>query len=258
MTKQLNIIMIGSGNLATQLSNEIYKKGHQIIQIYSRNIRHAEKLASKFNCDSIDDLKHLKNNADLYIIALSDKAIDQVIGQVNFEDKNIVHTAGSIELSVFNAEIKNYGVFYPLQTFTKNKELDFSNIPICIEANNEQFKLFLNKFGQQISKKVWNIDSETRKTLHLTGVLANNFVNHLYHHAEDLLKEKGIKFEILHELIKETVLKAIDLGPAKAQTGPAIRNDIETQKKHLDLLSSKPNLKQIYKLFSEDILLKNK
>ena len=250
------IVIIGSGNLATHLSLALFKIGHQITQVYSRQIDNAQALALKFNCKAISNLNDLDEHADLYIIAVSDCAISKIIEKVNFASKKVVHTAGSESLSVFKGNIENYGVFYPLQTFSKIREINFSNVPICIEANNEEFKLFLNKLAKQISNNIWNIDSETRKILHLSGILVNNFVNHLYFLAEDILKEKDIPFKILQELIKETEAKATDIGPEHAQTGPAKRNDLETQKKHLDLLSSKPNLKQIYELISKDIFLK--
>jgi len=256
MVNQLKIIMIGAGKLATNLSNVCYRLGHKIIQVYSREMENAVALAIQIESNPINSLKLVDNQADLYIIAVSDSAIDKIFGEIDFSDKMVVHTAGSVPLSVFGSNISNCGVLYPLQTFSKNRILDFNDIPICIEANNEDFKLFLNKLAKQISTKIWNIDSETRKIVHLSAVFANNFVNHAYMLAEEILKEKEIPFDILSELIKETASKAIEMGPTHSQTGPAIRNDIETQKKHLDLLSSKPEIKQFYEWISNSISLK--
>jgi predicted short-subunit dehydrogenase-like oxidoreductase (DUF2520 family) len=256
MKNKIEIIMIGSGNLATNLAKLFYSIGHKIVQVYSRNIDNAKKLSHQLGCEAISNLVNLKKHADLYIIAVSDTAIATILENVDFSDKKVVHTAGSVPLSIFGSNINNCGVFYPLQTFSKERILDFKNVPICIEANNEDFKLFLNHLANQISTKIWSFDSETRKKIHLSAVFVNNFVNHTYSLAEEILKEKNIPFDILSELIKETAAKAIELGPTHSQTGPAIRNDIETQKKHLDLLSSKPEIKQFYEWISNNISLK--
>jgi predicted short-subunit dehydrogenase-like oxidoreductase (DUF2520 family) len=254
----LKIVMIGSGNLASHLSKAFYDKGHQICQVFSRNIAHAKILADQFDSEAISNLDHLIKFADLFVIAVSDNAIQNIINEVDFSNKSVIHTSGSIPISIFKNINGNYGVFYPFQTFTKGRDLDFRNIPICIEAINEPYKLFLNSLAGQLSTKIVNIDSEKRMMLHLSGIFANNFVNHLYALAEKLLKQAEIPFHILNELITETANKAIQTNPTHAQTGPAKRNDMEILKKHLDLLSSKPNFKQIYKLISNDIRLKYK
>lgn len=254
----MKIIMIGAGKLASNLALACLNMGHEIIQVYSRNMSHAKALAIQTNSVPINELDSLDNLADLYIIAVSDSAIHEILERVDFSNKSVVHTAGSVPLSIFDPRIHNCGVFYPLQSFSKGRLLEFKNIPIFIEANNNQFKLLLSKFANQLSQQVWDMDSESRKMVHLSGVFANNFVNHIYTLSEQILRDKGIPFNILGELIKETAAKALEMGPEQSQTGPAIRNDAETQKKHLDLLSSKPEIQQLYMLISNNISLKYK
>jgi predicted short-subunit dehydrogenase-like oxidoreductase (DUF2520 family) len=251
----MKIVLLGSGNLAWHLSGAFYEMKNEIIQIYSRNIENATSLAVKYGATAISNAELLSNNADLYIIAVSDNAIEQILKKTDFINKNVVHTAGSVSISVFNGKATNFGVFYPLQTFSKDRAIEFNNIPICIEASNEVFNKFLIELARQISNNVWQINSENRKILHLSAVFACNYVNHLYTIAEKILNEKEIPFSILHELIKETAYKALEMDPINAQTGPARRNDIEVLKKHLDLLSSRPELKKIYELLGRDIYL---
>jgi predicted short-subunit dehydrogenase-like oxidoreductase (DUF2520 family) len=253
MQMQLEIVMIGSGNLATHLSKTLLNCGHRIVQVFSRDANNAILLADSLICGAISNLDFLETKADLYIIAVSDHAIGQIIEKFDFSGKRVVHTAGSVPLSVFGESIIDCGVFYPLQTFSKNREIDFSRIPLCIEAKNENFKVFLNKLAGQMSNSVWQLDSDARQLVHLSGVFANNFVNHLYSIARELLSDKNIPFDILHELIMETAEKAVMLGPETAQTGPAIRNDLLIQKRHLDLLSSRPEFQHIYQWFTNDI-----
>jgi len=245
--------MLGSGNVATHLSLALINAGHKIIQIYSRNIENAKVLAQKCDAIPIDDIPLLKNNSDLYIIAISDNAIADLVSKVDFNNKKVVHTAGSVSFNIFPKSITNSGVFYPFQTFSKKRELQFLDIPICIEANNADFEKFLINLANQLSDKVLKINSEQRKYLHLSGVFACNFVNHLYHIAGNLLSENNMDAELLIPLIRETSAKMKQLSPFEAQTGPAVRNDKESINKHLDLLSSSPEYQQIYKLISDDV-----
>ena len=252
----LKITMIGAGNVAFHLSKAFCNKGHILCQVYSRNIDNAKIIGAPVNAEPISDLDLLDKQADIYFICLKDNIIEEVLAHKNLKGTKKVHTSGSMPLSVFGNDVEESGVFYPFQTFTKNRDIDFKQIPICIESPNLAFNERLKELASQISDKVWTIDSETRKFLHLSGVFANNFVNFLYSTADEILKEKQLPFEMIHELIKETAAKAIQLGPSEAQTGPARRNDHEIRKKHLDLLSSKPEIRKIYELFYELISLK--
>ena len=245
--------MLGSGNVATQLSKALANEGHTIVQVFSQNIENAKALAQKHKATAIDNLSLLNGDADLYIISVSDHAIEKIISGFDFSKKRVVHTAGSVALNIFPKEIENFGVFYPFQTFSKNKTVNFAEIPICVEANNNKFEQELIKLAEQLSGNVSKISSEQRKKLHLSGVFACNFVNHLYYIASNILSEHKIDEKLLVPLIKETADKVSKLPPFQAQTGPAVRNDTESIKKHLDLLSSSPEYQQIYKLFSDAI-----
>ncbi|MBE9469090.1 MAG: DUF2520 domain-containing protein [Bacteroidetes bacterium] len=250
----MTIVFIGAGNLATNLSIAFKKAGYSILQVYSRTEKSARELSKKINCDYTIDINKLKK-ADIYFFAVGDKVIKKLLESNNFENKFIVHTAGSVSIDVFKDKSNNYGVFYPIQTFSKERIVDFKNIPICIEANNRDSQKLLENIVNSISDDLRIINSEQRKLIHLTAVFACNFVNHLYSISSDILKKGNISFDILKPLIIETANKIIDNDPKCAQTGPAVRNDNQTIEKHLKMLND-DNLKNIYKLFSDDIFRK--
>jgi len=247
----MNIVFIGAGNLATNLSITLKDAGYSILQVYSRTGKSAQELAQKINCDYTTDINNLKK-ADIYFFSVADKIIPKLLESSNFENKFIVHTAGSVSIDVFKNKSNNYGVLYPLQTFSKERIVDFKNIPICIEANNSESHQLLENIANSISNDVRLIDSEQRKIIHLTAVFACNFVNHLYSISSDILKKGNLPFDILKPLIIETANKIIDKDPKCVQTGPAVRNDTQTIEKHLEMLDDQ-NLKNIYRLISDDI-----
>lgn len=247
----MNIVFIGAGNLATNLSLTLKNAGYSILQVYSRTEKSAKELAQKINCDYTVDINNLKK-ADIYFIAVRDNVINQLLNKYNFADKFIVHTAGSISIDIFKNITDNYGVFYPIQTFSKYRKVDFKNIPICIEANNLKSLQLLQTIAADISGDVRLINSEQRKIIHLAAVIACNFVNHLYSISADILNKGNIPFDIIKPLIIETANKIIDNDPHNVQTGPAVRNDTQIIEKHLRMLDD-DNLKNIYRLISDDI-----
>ncbi len=248
----MDIVFLGAGNLAFHLSQALREAGNRVVQVYSRTMKSAAELADLLNCEATNNAAEIVEIADLYIIAVSDDAIKNVIDNFNIGGKNIVHTAGSIDIDVLSAA-KNYGVFYPLQTFSKKLPVDFREIPVCVEADNNNFRDTLLALAKQISDNVWQISSEERRYLHLSAVFVCNFVNHLYSISENIMREKNLDFKILLPLIKETVNKAVSMSPKLAQTGPAMRNDRKTMEKHSNLLISQPDLKQIYEIISKHI-----
>ena len=173
------IIFIGAGNLATQLSSAMKEQGYDIIQIYSKSLKNAKILGSSLSCDYTDDLNQIKDTADLYIFSIKDTALQECIRSVKPNKALWVHTAGSIPMSVFEPHAKRYGVFYPLQTFSKNKKVNFSNIPFFVEANSEKDATLLTDMALKISQDVRVISSEQRKYIHLAAVFACNFTNHM-------------------------------------------------------------------------------
>ncbi|KIQ14550.1 hypothetical protein RT99_22140 [Flavobacterium sp. MEB061] len=245
----IKITLIGSGNVAQHLIKAFAKSELvEIAQVFSRK---KETLASLIEFDKIvDDFQDLKE-AHLYIIAVTDNAISEVSAQLPFNNQLVVHTSGTASIDTLDAKNRK-GVFYPLQTFSKNKEVDFSVIPICLEAENTFDFRVLDTVAKSISKAVFPINSEQRKALHVAAVFVNNFTNHLYQIGQEICEENKVPFEILKPLIQETADKINTLNPTEAQTGPAKRNDSTTIEAHLEYLTNE-NQKNIYKILTQSI-----
>ena len=248
------LILIGAGNVATNLGITLFKEGYLISQVYSPTKKSAETLAKKIKAEAITDIKKLNTNASIYNIAIKDDAIEKLAKKLKLKDQIVVHTSGTVSMNALKSVSKNYGVFYPLQTFSKDKILDLKSVPFCIEANNKSTSTTLNYFAKSISGNVQNIDSEQRKIIHLAAVFACNFSNHLYAVAENILTKNKLSLDLLKPLIKETSSKIKNDTPSKMQTGPAIRGDRKTMDAHLKLLSGKKEYKQIYQLLSKSII----
>lgn len=248
----IKVIILGAGNVASHLCRAFDdSKEISVIQVYNRNKNSLYSLSPKINTTTcLLDIKE----ADIYIIAIADDAIKSFSKSLPFTNKLVVHTSGSKALNKLAAKNRK-GVFYPLQTFSKNQGIDFSEIPICLEAENKNDLKLLEELGNAISKNVQVINSEERSKLHLAAVFVNNFVNYLYEVGSDLLLEDSLSFDLLKPLIKETAYKIENLNPSKAQTGPAKRNDKKTIKNHLHLLKNSPYQK-LYAEMTEAILQK--
>lgn len=248
------VVLIGAGNLATQLALALFEKGIQVKQVYSRKIESASELAGKVNASFTNDLSQLVPEADLYVIAVKDSAIQEVLENLQIgESQLIVHTSGSVPMSILDGFSTIYGVFYPLQTFSKTRKIDFSDIPVCIETNHPSNMMKLEKLGEMLSSSVNQINSDERKTLHLAAVFVNNFVNHLYSIGANILHDKKLDFNLLKPLIRETAEKIEILHPIDAQTGPARRNDQSTINAQLKMLHDKPEYQKIYSFATESI-----
>jgi len=249
----MKIIFLGAGNLATNLALELHKNKFHIAQIFSRSLESSKDLAVKLNTKFTNNISEVSKEADLYIISVKDDAISSIVDNFAPQNKLIVHTAGSISMDIFKYKAVNYGVFYPLQTFTKNKKADFSEIPICLEANSIENLTILKNIAQKLSSNVQIINSNQRKVIHLAGVFACNFTNHLLSIANEILENENISLDILFPLINESIQKAQTEKPHKIQTGPAIRNDQKVMQAHLALLEKNPNFAEIYKILSKSI-----
>ncbi len=249
------VSIVGSGNVATALGIALIGCGVKVIDVFSPNIINSTKLAAKIGSNHVYNIKKINLNSDLYIIAVPDKEIYSVSLELPKVTGVVVHTSGSEPISVLTNN-NNYGVFYPLQTFTKDKIIDFKNIPICIEGSDNFIIKKLMQLAARVSENVVQLTSEQRQYLHLTAVTVNNFTNYLYGIAHDALVEKKINFSLLHPLIKETADKINVVNPIEAQTGPARRNDITTINKHMELLNKHPEYKKIYNLLSNLIIKK--
>lgn len=258
MTNQIkNIIIIGTGNVATHLAKALSGAGLNIAQVYGRNIKDAREIAGDVNCNYTSDISTIYSGADLYILAVTETAVKEILEKLPKHNKLIVHTSGSLHIDILKAYSKNFGVLYPLQTFSKKDVINFSDIPFCIEANSQENLESLIKLAKSISDDVRKVNSEERKLIHLAAVFACNFPNFLYTIAEDILNKEGIRFDILLPLIKKTTEKIYTLSPGDVQTGPAQRKDQETIRKHMALLENMPEYEEIYKLLSDAIINKH-
>jgi predicted short-subunit dehydrogenase-like oxidoreductase (DUF2520 family) len=249
----LNFCFIGAGNLATHLSKVFQNKGFNILQIYSRTEKSAKELADVLSVKYTTSVNEINENADVYFVAIKDSAVSEVLSQIKFNNKLVVHCSGSLPLSAIEDFSENTGVFYPLQTFSKKREVDFDEIPVFIESNSLKNKETLLHIANSISKSVSEINSEKRKLLHISAVFACNFVNHFYTIAAEILKSKDISFDVLKPLILETALKVQELAPGKAQTGPAVRFDENIISAHLQALNDFDEYRQLYISVSKSI-----
>jgi len=245
----IRIVVLGTGNVASHLIQAFEGASSvEVVQVYNRSMEGLDSL--RFRGSSTTHLNELID-ADCYIIAVPDDAVVNVSAALLFENRLVVHTSGSVAMNDLNAKNRK-GVFYPLQTFSKNRKVYFNEIPLCLEATNNKDLEILKTMGRTISSAVFEIDSEKRKQLHLAAVFVCNFVNHLYHIGHEITEKNELPFSILKPLIKETAFKIERDSPAAMQTGPAKRNDINTMKKHLEILDV-PIQKELYTLLSQAI-----
>ena len=243
------VTIIGSGNVAQHLIKAFSNsKEVELQQVLVRNsesvtaLIDSAKVITKYN-DLLD--------TDLYIIAVSDSAIAEVSSLLPFSDKLVAHTSGTMPIDALSAKNRR-AVFYPLQTFSKTKSVDFKKVPICLEAENETDLERIRQIGISVSDDVNFINSQQRKSLHVAAVFVSNFANHLYFIGKEICKENNIPFDILKPLIRETAEKIYHLDPKKAQTGPAIRGDQNTIDAHLKFIQNE-DYRNIYSLLTESI-----
>lgn len=246
----ISVIILGAGNIASHLFKAFEKAENvSVKQWYNRHLNTISSYKNHVNIT--DDLSQLKE-ADVYILAVSDDAIKELSSKLAFENRLVVHTSGSV--SLYDIDKKNRrGVFYPLQTFSKEADVDFENVPLCIEALKSTDFEILKSLASNIGSDPRKVNSDQRRVLHLAAVFVNNFTNQLYRVAHEITESEGAEFDILKPLILETAKKVQDFSPYIAQTGPAIRNDKKTIRKHLKLLNNNLHHKAIYELLTESI-----
>lgn len=245
----INLVLIGAGNVGTHLFKAMNKaEGVNLLQWYNRSLDAISTFSNVVNIT--DDLNNLVE-ADVYIIAVNDDIIAPISKQLPFKDRLVAHTSGTLHFRLMDQKNRR-AVFYPLQTFSKNRDLDFSQVPVCIESTNKKDLELLTLLAQSLKCKSLEIDTEQRQSIHLAAVYANNFVNQLYRIAHEITDAKGIDFDILKPLILETALKVQEISPYMAQTGPAKRHDKKTIKKHLNLIENERH-KAIYQLLTDAI-----
>lgn len=245
--------IIGAGNVASHIAHAIAEHC-AVRQIFSHKYSNAKELALKIGgkAEPVSDLKLIDCNSDLYIISVPDDVVADVLEATSDIDNGVwVHTSGSVDMDVFNGKKCNYGVFYPLQTFSKTKKVDMARVPMLIEGNNPENARCLMDLAKKISNDVRLADSDMRRKLHVAAVFACNFVNFMWTQADDILHTSGLDIKILKPLLSETLAKIDEISPIEGQTGPARRGDLRTIERHLGMLSE--SQAEIYRLLSKKI-----
>ncbi|MGM0933844.1 MAG: Rossmann-like and DUF2520 domain-containing protein [Bacteroidota bacterium] len=244
----INLVILGAGNVATHLA-KAFSNAENITLKQVYNHRPESLIPFKSFVATTTDINQLEK-ADIYLIALKDDVISEVAGLLKDNAALVLHTSGSVPLKTLE-RFENHGVFYPVQTFSKKKEVNFREIPISLEANSAKNLEVLKELAEKISNNIYEIDSEQRKALHLAAVYVNNFTNHLYSLGAEICNKNEIPFDILKPLMRETVDKLESLTPREAQTGPALRNDKQTISRHLAMLE--PKRQELYKTLTQSI-----
>lgn len=249
----MQIVLLGSGNVATHLGRSLKLSGIDIVQVWSRNHNHARQLADMLAAKAVKKTAEITTLADIYLIAVADDAIANVAQSIPAVNKFFVHTSGSTGLDALTPYTSEAGVLYPLQTFLKNKAVDLRQVPVAIEATTEKRLAVLRSVAERLTEKVISIDPEQRLALHLSAVFACNFTNHLYAIARQLLEQHHLSFDLLKPLISETAARVMDHSPADVQTGPAVRGDKNILARHTAFLQHEPRLQEIYEKLSQSI-----
>jgi len=248
----MQIVIIGSGNVATVLGGKLQEAGHRIVQVFSRRPEHAMRLARELRCEHVSRWEYIYRDADLYIAALSDDALWTLHSEISLPGKLVVHTGGAVPREVLLKVSANSGVLYPLQSLRKELR-PYPEIPLLVDANLKPDLDRIFDVARSISGQVQAADNDTRLRLHVAAVLVNNFTNHLYVLAEEYCRKEGADFNMLLPLIRETALRLTMIPPRDAQTGPAIRGDEATIGRHLELIGGYKDIKEVYTLITRQI-----
>lgn len=254
----MEIVLLGSGNVATHLGRALLTTDYKVVQVYSRTLANAQSLAGVLGCDATDDVDCVRDDADVYVFSVKDDALPLLVQKVAPRNTAALylHTAGSVDVDVFKGHASRYGVLYPMQTFSKSREFSFRQIPCFIEASDESTLTAVEEFALSLTGNVTKMSSSKRRSLHLAAVYACNFVNHCYRMAERVLAEADIDFSALLPLIDMTAQKVHEMSPKEAQTGPATRNDETVINYHLGMIDDEV-MRDAYALMSKSIYLDN-
>lgn len=249
----IKAVIIGTGNVATQMAKAMPLHGFCVTQVFGHTLEHAEALAKRLGASFTNNPAQLNTTADIYLYAVSDTALPDVVAALPPCEGIHLHTSGTMPMSVFETHQNHYGVLYPLQSFSKEAHIQWNEVPFFVEANSDLTLREVRSVARRLSAVVYDADSDTRRTLHLAGVLTNNFSNALYAMAGELLNEKGLPFKVLLPLLQQSVEKLQTLTPHEAQTGPALRGDYAVTNAHEAMLASHPRWQTIYRLLTEEI-----
>lgn len=249
----MDIVIIGSGNVAAVLGRKFKSAGHQVLQIFSRNASAASALAYEWDTESTNYISLINKNADVYIIAVNDDSIPAVAKELLLPGKVVAHTAASVPMEVLSGVTQHIGVFYPLQSLRKEMN-SLPDVPVFFDGSDEKAKRTLESLARSIAaEKVASAGDQDRLKLHVAAVFVSNFTNYLYALAEAYCKKEGLDFRQLLPLIEETALRIREISPKDVQTGPAFRHDAQTIQKHLELLKGHPQLQQLYQQLTDSI-----
>ena len=242
--------------MAWHLGHQLKNAGHTIAQVYNRGTERGEELAAELDTEFTNKFDGITRAADIYLLAVSDHGIDDIILGLKLEGKIVAHTSGSVPLKGMEHISANNGIFYPLQTLTRRKEVSFKDVPVFLEASNDGVKQALTVLAESIGCKVYMMGSNKRRAVHVAAVFANNFTNYLFGISKQILDKEEIPFDVLLPLIQETVNKVKENNPADIQTGPARRGDYKTIEEHLHYLQRNDDQRETYLVLTESILSK--
>ena len=250
----MRIVLVGAGGLATNLGLALHEAGHDVLAVFSRTMEHARMLAERIGSQPTDDICALPNEADLFIVSVKDAVLTDVVQQLmqGREEQYFAHTAGSMSLTLFQGMARHYGVFYPMQSFSKERRINFSEVPVFLEASDVQTLTLLKTLSATLTPHVYELSTDERRYLHLAAVFACNFANHCYALSAEILQQHGLPFSVMLPLIDETARKVHHLSPLEAQTGPAVRYDLNVISKQQQLLDD-PDMRELYERLSKSI-----
>ncbi|MEX2593581.1 MAG: F420-dependent NADP oxidoreductase [Anditalea sp.] len=257
---KFNIAIIGTGNVAWHLAPALENAGHTITEVYSRDLHRADKITGRlYATEPKDDLDFSESPAEIYILAVSDHAIPDIADSIILPEESIlVHTSGSMPLEILAYSSAIYtGIFYPLQSFSKSREIDFKDVPFLLESDDQTTLQKLKLLAKSLSPNFYLVKSKDRQALHIAAVFASNFTNHMLRLSEEIMNRQGLDYEMLKPLIIEQISKSLEIGAKRAQTGPSVRGDINTLDLHYQFLQYNEQVAEIYKLISQDIIDSN-
>ena len=253
-SNNMNFVLIGAGNLGTTLTRALIKKGFQPVQIINRSIDKANRLAEETGNPLVSsDSSHIEP-CDFVIVAVSDDSIPTVLEKIPSLQAPVFHCSGSTGISVFSDKFHRYGVFYPLQSFSSLRKINFREIPVLIEASDQSTLKLLRSVAEKLSENVMEVNSENRIRAHIAAVFASNFTNHFLLMARDYLRVHNLPDNIIDPLVRETFNRAIEMKNENVQTGPAVREDRKILSIHEEILKNDPSLQKIYNFVSESII----